>query len=525
MSVLGFFVVRVVPSTCVQALLLTNRRPASAEEADLKEHRACLLARLADLEADIAKVSDIAKGLRERETQHSQAIRSVDGALSILRSFPAEILAEIFAQFRNLTRSHDARAVRTGVGLLARVCGRWRAIAVGSPRLWDTLRLMIDRKITEDHEDHIMSLLRRSENLSLRLELQGSHLNMFPSVWDVSSRVAELRLFVSPDFSLRPPRTSFPRLEVAHIDLAEGSDNSEPWILLPGVLTWLRDAPRLHTLSIKTVVAFPKLHTCDVPWAQLTAVQLELPIAVVLAFKVLASCPLLSDCVFSGVVESLGTQAAPSLPALDQLTSFHVDMYVTGADRILDALACPNLTRLELTWLPGPSEAYIAFASRSSFRLKSLTITYLDDGPAAAALLSFLRLQPQLEDLTINAKDPPGWPIFALFSGHAGVDGLRLAHLHTVALVAVASAADGEAVVRMLQQLSPKIRKDGDPFPLLSSVRIEVFGEVFEDSWETELKASVDVVSLVFVDHRSVEGHRHYYDCDRYTSYEWYGEV
>ncbi|KAJ7080477.1 hypothetical protein C8R43DRAFT_851885, partial [Mycena crocata] len=108
-----------------------------AEEADLKEHRACLLARLADLEADIAKVSDIAKGLRERETQHSQAIRSVDGALSILRSFPAEILAEIFAQFRNLTRSHDARAVRTGVGLLARVCGRWRAIAVGSPRLWD----------------------------------------------------------------------------------------------------------------------------------------------------------------------------------------------------------------------------------------------------------------------------------------------------------------------------------------------------------------------------------------------------
>ncbi|KAJ7177522.1 hypothetical protein C8R43DRAFT_942791 [Mycena crocata] len=524
MSVLGFFVLRVAPSTCIQALLLTNRRPAIAEEADLKEHRARLLARLADLEADIAKISDVAKGLRERETQHTQAIRSVDGALSILRSFPAEILAEIFAQFRNLTRSHDARAVRTGVGLLARVCGRWRAIAVGSPRLWDTLRLMIDRKITEDHEDHIMSLLRRSRNLTLSLELHGSHLNTFPSIWDVAGRLAVLRLSLCPDFSLSPPRTSFPRLEVAHIALTEGIESSETWVLLPGVLTWLRDSPRLHTLSIKTVVGFTKLHTYDVPWAQLTAVHLELPITLPLAFKVLASCPLLSDCIFSGVVESLGTQAAPSLPALDQLTSFHVDMYVTGADRILDALACPNLARLGFTWLPGPSEAYIAFASRSSFRLKSLTITYLDDGPAAAALLSFLRLQPQLEDLTIDVNHP-GHAVFALFSGHTGVDGLRLAHLHTVAMVAVTIAADGEAVVQMLQQLAPKIRKDGDPFPLLSSARIELFGEVFEESWETELKASVDVGSLVFVDHRSVEGHRDYYDCDRYTSYELYDEV
>ncbi|KAJ7177488.1 hypothetical protein C8R43DRAFT_942759 [Mycena crocata] len=503
MSVLGFFVVRVAPSTGAQALLLTNRRPASAEEADLKEHRACLLARLADLEADIAKVSDIAKGLRERETQHSQAIRSVDGALSILRSFPAEILAEIFAQFRNVSRSHDARAVRTGVGLLARVCGRWRAIAVGSPRLWDTLRLIIDRKITEDHEDRIMSLLRRSKDLSLRLELHGSHLNMFPTVWDVAGRVAELRLILCPNFSLRPPRTSFPRLEVAHVALTAGIENNETWVLLPGVLTWLRDAPRLHTLSIKTVVSFPRLHTCDLPWAQLTAVQLELPIAVALVFKVFASCPLLSDCIFKGVVESLGTQTAPTLPALDQLTSFHVDMHEDGAEGILESLTCPNLTRLELTWLPGPPEAYIAFASRSAFRLKSLTITYLDDGTAVAALLSFLRLQPQLEDLTINA-DPPGRPMFALFSGHTGVDGLRLAHLHTVALVAVASAADGEAVVRMLQQLAPKIRKDGDPFPLLSSVRIQLTGDVFEASWETELKLSVDVVSLVLVDHRSV---------------------
>ncbi|KAF8880434.1 hypothetical protein BD779DRAFT_1427668, partial [Infundibulicybe gibba] len=80
-------------------------------------------------------ISPIQAMIEDLEKQKSELLGLVNthkAAISSLKSFPPELLAEIFTQFVNMATDYGL----TPPLMLMGICSWWRKIVVDTPRLW-----------------------------------------------------------------------------------------------------------------------------------------------------------------------------------------------------------------------------------------------------------------------------------------------------------------------------------------------------------------------------------------------------
>ncbi|KAJ7622349.1 hypothetical protein FB45DRAFT_1006299 [Roridomyces roridus] len=215
-----------------------------------------------------------------------EQITSLEGIISPLRCFPAELLSNIFkvclasALASSLYRSDD---VLQPPNIFGRICSRWRAVALGTPQLWRAIELPNLRKPL--HGGHIAAMAERSRPCLLRLNISilcpeplGTPL---ASIWSLCSRLQSSTVKASPEyFQPLVGMTSdmFPSLETLVLTVVR---------YIPGKI-WYGRTP--HEQIVGTIDAFrtaPLLTSVDLfgwkqlsneesfPWSQLTGIRLQ----------------------------------------------------------------------------------------------------------------------------------------------------------------------------------------------------------------------------------------------------------
>ncbi|KAF8880431.1 hypothetical protein BD779DRAFT_1089960 [Infundibulicybe gibba] len=119
-------------------LVTTNRAPTSLEVADSRNI-------INSARKAIQSIQAMIDDLEERKSELLNLISTHKAAISPLRSFPPELLAEIFAQFISMI-PHSDDTISPPLMFMG-ICSQWRQIVLDTPRLWTkilTAHPMID---------------------------------------------------------------------------------------------------------------------------------------------------------------------------------------------------------------------------------------------------------------------------------------------------------------------------------------------------------------------------------------------
>ncbi|KAF8877818.1 hypothetical protein BD779DRAFT_1421251, partial [Infundibulicybe gibba] len=106
-----------------------NRAPTNSEVAYSRDF-------IKSAENMISLIRTTTDDLKKWKVKLLGLVSTHRAAISPLRSFPSEILAEIFTQFVNTTQIHWHAASSPPPLTLMQICSRWRRIALDTPRLW-----------------------------------------------------------------------------------------------------------------------------------------------------------------------------------------------------------------------------------------------------------------------------------------------------------------------------------------------------------------------------------------------------
>jgi hypothetical protein len=154
-------------------------------------------AELLDLDATISKVSLVPSELEYQRNLCRQSVADLQGTLSLMRRFSAEILADIFIFCRNNSLKSQTYSIADPLEvpvLLGQISSHWRSNCHGTPLLWDHVHLISDNR-TPDLA-YVRQILVRSHDLPLSIQLIPPPELSFPlsqSVYPVVSLFLDLR--------------------------------------------------------------------------------------------------------------------------------------------------------------------------------------------------------------------------------------------------------------------------------------------------------------------------------------------
>ncbi|KAJ6484208.1 hypothetical protein C8R45DRAFT_1148600 [Mycena sanguinolenta] len=120
-------------------LLVTNEAPRELELALIKPIAEATSARLASLDAEIARLEERVRELSAERTALSKYHAHNTRILSPVRRIPVEILSEIFLWASPSV--YDVFDPEGSPWTLTHVCAKWRAIALSKPSLWSLINV------------------------------------------------------------------------------------------------------------------------------------------------------------------------------------------------------------------------------------------------------------------------------------------------------------------------------------------------------------------------------------------------
>ncbi|KAF8873307.1 hypothetical protein BD779DRAFT_1477079 [Infundibulicybe gibba] len=234
--------------------MTANRAPTNSEVAYSREV-------ISSSERMILLIQTTVGDLEKRKAELLGLISTHKAAISPLRSFPPEILAEIFVQFVSMVQVGRWRFERSPPLMLMGICSRWRWIVLDTPRLWT--------KILTPHS-MIDSWINRSKELPLHLELELSWFTSDPALKALiphSHRWEHVDFHLEPDSIsvLAPVRSRLHSLK--RLNLHFGNSN------ITGTVDFCEVAPQLTEIGL-TGIRNPEV-TIKLPWEQLRACTLD----------------------------------------------------------------------------------------------------------------------------------------------------------------------------------------------------------------------------------------------------------
>lgn len=283
-----------------------------------------------------------------------------------LQGLPPEILSEIFISWLHLPSTNSSRTQNPI--LLSHVCGSWRAIALGTPRLWTHPHLTLHTdQVTDNHRDILSEFLDRSNPhpISLWLATYPEYsatrdaYKLLDAVLPFADRVLSLALDL-PNFAhyalqstYRPMITKFPLLESVDIAVRNAGEKVDHF------RTPILDAaPRLREL----VLSGGSVDGCDgyflrcfaLPWSQLTTLHAENVFnSPTQACHILCQCTSLERCSLSVPTWHHG-DTVHTLPVSTLSHLYEMEIAFEGHAQGFSAfffqpLQLPGLTTLDLT--------------------------------------------------------------------------------------------------------------------------------------------------------------------------------
>ena len=325
---------------------------------------------------------------------------------------PPEILSSIFtlclpSDWKDCRV--DARAIPV---LLSQVSVYWRYVAVSTPRLWSSMRIWLEKDISDRTMNMFETWLARTHGTLLSIKVVASS-----SVEEqtVTHPILELILscchrwqhfaFVLPIWltrSLSAVKDKLPCLE----SLSPHCHSS--WPEHPPFQNTFQNAPRLTSLDLGPYPTFPDL---TVPWTQLTKLKTDMDLDDII--EILHHSPNLVHFCASFYSEDPG--ATQPLVQLPHVATLVID---TNEDptNLFDCLVVPHLHKLNIVlydfeaedddkvrW--GWPESLVSLIFRSSCSIQSFTFRPRGIDFDADDLTRCLQAMPTLRDLSLQLRD------------------------------------------------------------------------------------------------------------------------
>ncbi|KAJ6484096.1 hypothetical protein C8R45DRAFT_1075370 [Mycena sanguinolenta] len=160
------FSVKTVPRTLARFLTLsaTNEPPRDTELAVIRPIIEKSSARLASLDAEISRLTDRLRELKEERAVLAQYHAQNTSIASGMRRMPTEILGEIF--LHSLPSIRLLFAVQNSPWVLTHVCSRWRAVALSKPSLWSCI--VLDFEVEQQYPLELVKMhIERAQSLKI----------------------------------------------------------------------------------------------------------------------------------------------------------------------------------------------------------------------------------------------------------------------------------------------------------------------------------------------------------------------
>ncbi|KAJ7178166.1 hypothetical protein C8R46DRAFT_1076023 [Mycena filopes] len=314
-----------------------------AERAVDRERLADIAARLLDLERSLRTLSAEKELL---ETEEDLLQDRLDAYTYPVLTLPPEVVSEIFVHCLPV---YPRRAPDNGLYspvALTHICRLWRRIALSTPSLWRTFKIILrtndSGRADDANQVRVAEWLRRSGSCALSVELEYLRREpplIFQTIMAHRHRWQHLKLFPSmPNFpAIIGP---FPLLRTLTLTT---------WLLTPEHAMYrspaFRYAPLLRRVAIDS---YEEVFRDMLPWSQLTVLVIH-DIEGKQCLAILALAPRLVYCDLA--IGSVGEGDAPSHALLDQLKTLKIRSSIYSShSTVLSALALqlPALRRLHI---------------------------------------------------------------------------------------------------------------------------------------------------------------------------------
>ncbi|KAJ6502428.1 hypothetical protein C8R45DRAFT_1209982 [Mycena sanguinolenta] len=369
-------------------LFAQNRVPSLKETETLQELLAEKKAHLSHLNAQVpkrrpGKKHKVPSELRAELFYTRRFLEFPRAFIAPWRQLPVEIMSEIFLLTLEARKDNDDEPCyddREGTILLCKICSTWRAIALRTPGLWNTLYIFLFGPFDPLDYAWISTWLARSGSSPVYLQLLWSKFALTDTINSVISIFVShlhhatelaldgLRFFGVNDNELDYPKPTFkpsvesltaPLLSAVQVHLPEGS-----------IWDWIHTACRVSPYLTQLHTSHSSL---DFPITNLTGLGWIHPAPMSRLFQIFEDAPNLRH-VHINVEGPVVPSSTKSRLTMKSVLKLEVTSYDHLGD-FLEQTEFPNVADLYFsfvdTWPDGPT--FHSFLSRSSCALTALT--------------------------------------------------------------------------------------------------------------------------------------------------------
>ncbi|KAF7325759.1 F-box domain-containing protein [Mycena kentingensis (nom. inval.)] len=408
-------------------------------DAPTEAQRRQILQLIVDREDEAHRLYDQLRGAREAVGEISQRIkanakmlRSLQQATAGIRQLPVEILAEIFVHFAVECRMGPKWYTlhkRISPMILARVCSKWRAIVLGTPRIWRSLRFKVAAiPSCGPSPEGIRALLRLSYPHAFSLEVDGREpratdpqrpvkftspiLMTLARTPGFSERLQTLSIgLMSIHFSdvVELPAPVFPCLHTFSLYLRGGQGSTT----IHEIMYYFRNLPSLRHLkvSVPQKLRGPQYrYMGELPpfqWAQLETLEWSSSLDVRTVHWILSRSTSLRTCKFTEIrfndleFEPHTIDALPTMSTLPELEELALSGLVIIGYPLLQSLTLPALKSLDIAAIQVATGVDVLgeLQVRSGFGLTTLK---LEAGIDFRFIAAFLDANPSITQLSLQ---------------------------------------------------------------------------------------------------------------------------
>ncbi|KAF7972270.1 hypothetical protein HWV62_18600 [Athelia sp. TMB] len=396
-------------------VLRTFCAPSPAECSVLREKISQFDAEISKLDNEIEREDKLLHALHGERNAFARTSAQYQNALHPTRRLPAEILGEIFIQWRDMQQEKWEERGKTWPSTPSKVCQHWRAVAVSTSRLWNHLNIPCHGHNPTATAELTRIWLERSGSLPLAIEIgytflghhwrpRGSvreNLSACELVKNQAFRWKTIRIRTEKTCAMTSFLESFPE----DMPLLSILDISGPTSAETSSFTTLKYVPALRELVLDRNIF---LFRYQFPWAQLTSCTLgrtgnytsQDGHDIIGQAPRLQMCKLHLDATFSYSTMSHHIHHA-------NLLTLHVTV-LTGANiwRMLNAITTPALTTLTFTQTreagPEGPDHIVSLITRSGCQLKQLEIDVQGRPFSHRDILTLFHLTPMLSKLVLR---------------------------------------------------------------------------------------------------------------------------
>ncbi|KAJ7455669.1 hypothetical protein B0H11DRAFT_2200319 [Mycena galericulata] len=393
----------------LESIVNSNEPPTEAQAQGLRHLLASTVSHLDAIDATIL-ASSLLSEFAHRRRRCGEFVAALTGALSLMRTIPAEILSDIFLICRdqNLEYSNYSIAAKANAPLVfTLVSSRWRMICLSDPRLWDHIYLPQCTPMLPP--EYIKQLMARSDRLPLNARLTISSKKVSHRSWrpetpyqivnvllDGHARLRHIKLSVGsseimPAFCRRP--RTFPLLASLTIVIDDPAGVDSPFGL--GIFG---TSPSLRKLAIVSLNSPFDSRASTVMWSQLRELDLHIRIGLFEARNILAECSRVEKISISLFPIPGHVQLPGSITRLANLRHLHLELedeIQLDPTPFFTTFSFPNLRYLFI-WARDLSPEFLPHLyHRSGFQLEELVLVNME--LSGHDLIPFLRLVPSLQ--------------------------------------------------------------------------------------------------------------------------------